>query len=208
VSTRIERIENAGPDPRARRIVFSDGSEPRVTSAAALKAICLDVESEVDPTALEDSLAQIELPLAKERALALLGYRERSAREVIRKLQDNGYPQHVAQAVVERFCEVDIIDDARFAAAWSRSRLSAGYGERRIARELAERGVDPDTASAALAEAIGDTDPLSRARDSLGNRRARDQRERQKLVRKLVARGFDLSVALAAVEIDPGAGDV
>ncbi len=92
----LERIEIAGPGSKARRLVFDDGLDPRLTSAAAVKALGLVPEMDISREAVERSLADIEPALAKDRALRLLGYREHSAAELRRKLQDNGYPRDLA----------------------------------------------------------------------------------------------------------------
>jgi regulatory protein len=201
MGTTIQRIESAGPDARARRLVFEDASESRVTSAAALKLLALEPGSAVDLPELHAELAELEPRLARERALQLLGYRERSCAELRQRLLDNGYPAGVVDGVVGRFCEVELVDDARFASAWVRSRVSAGYGRRRVARELAEKGVDDDIIQSALDEEMGG-DEVSRARDSLRGRTARDAKERERLIRRLVSRGFELRVALEVVDSD------
>lgn len=204
----IVRIESAGPDRRARRLVFDDDTT-RVTSATAVKELGLEEGAVISLSALDEALKEAEPPLAKDRALRLIGYRERSAAEVSRKLRENGYPPTVVRAIIERFTELQLIDDARFAATWARSRAVAGYGSRRVARELAEKGVDPDTAAGALAEVFSASTDLDRAKAVLGGRTASTRGERDKLLRRLLSRGFDISVALQAVHgSDPNAADL
>ena len=187
---------------RARRICFEDQSASRVTSAAALKLLGLSVGSVVDRQELLDELGKCEPRLARERALQLIGYRERSCHELSQRLRDNGYPDSTVGEVVSRFCEVELVDDRRFAFAWARSRANAGYGRRRILRELAEKGIGDDTAQAAVDEELSG-DELSRAREALRHRVPRDAKDRERLVRRLVARGFEVRVALDAVGPTP-----
>ena len=195
----LVRIEIAGPGAKARRLVFDDGGAPRETSAAAVKRLGIEEGTEVAREAVVAALSETEYGLAKERALRLLGYREHSAEELLRKLRDTGYPEAVAQAVVARFTEIELVDDARFAAAWNRSRAAAGYGPRRIRRELEMRGVSPETIRNALSDGEDSEDELARALSALGGRTAADRQGRDRLVRRLVSRGFALSVALRAV---------
>jgi len=101
----LVRIEIAGPGAKARRLVFDDGGAPRETSAAAVKRLGIEEGTEVAREAVVAALSETEYGLAKERALRLLGYREHSAEELLRKLRDTGYPEAVAQAVVARFTE-------------------------------------------------------------------------------------------------------
>lgn len=197
---RIVRIENAGPDFRARRIFFEHDPDPRTTAAAVIKRLGVSEGMEVDRAAFEASLSAEELPLAKERAIQLLGYRERSVAELRNRLRDGGYPAEVANQVTERFCEIELVDDSRFASAWVRSRFSAGYGPRRIARELAEKGVPPDVAAAAMEADDEDRDEVQLAVRSLRGRAPRDRADSQRLIKRLLGRGFSLSAARSAVE--------
>lgn len=199
----LERIEIAGPGSKARRLVFDDGLDPRMTSAAAVKELGLVSEMLISREDVERSLAEVEPALAKDRALRLLGYREHSASELRRKLQDNGYPRTLAESITQRYVDVELVDDRRFAASWVRSRVSAGYGSRRIKQELAQRGVDAEVIDEALADAVDPQGEVDRARQALGARTASDRAGRDKLVRRLVTRGFSLSVALAALHADP-----
>ena len=199
-TTTIARIERAGPDMRARRLVFTDGSPSRVTSAAAVRELGIEEEVEISPETLEEALAAIEPSLAKERALRLLGYREHSRAELQRKLRDSGYPDGVSSAIVARFVEVELVDDARFASAWVRSRRASCYGSRRIRQELERKGIAAEIVDAAIAEEAPDGDDESaRAQAALGSRTAIDRAGRDKLVRRLVSRGFSLGVSIAAV---------
>lgn len=200
MSQRIIRIENAGPGFRARRIFFDDDPEPRTTSAAVVKRLGIQADTNVVRADLERRIVTEEMPLAKERALQLLGYRERSAAELLSKLKDGGYPESVASAIVARYQEVELVDDTRFAFAWTRSRLAGGYGVRRISRELAEKGVSSDVIDAALEQAGDQTDEPELALRSLRGRAPRDRQDSQRLIRRLLGRGFSMSAALSAVE--------
>jgi len=201
MSAQIVRIEHAGPGSRARRLLFDDETPTRTTSAAAVKHLGLEEGMSIAGEALEESLDEIEYPLAKDRGLMLLGYREHSAAELRRKLHDAGYPTTVCRAVVERFVEVELVDDARFAAAWVRSRRGAGYGTRRIARELEQRGIDAEVIQAALTDDADETDEIQRARRALRGKVPEDRASKDRLLRRLVSRGFSISVALKALEV-------
>jgi regulatory protein len=62
-------------------------------------------------------------------------------------------PPEAAEAVLDRFTEVGLIDDAAFAAAWVSSRQSGrGLARRALAQELRAKGVDGEVAAAAVAE--------------------------------------------------------
>ena len=201
----LERIENAGPGSKARRLVFDDGLDPRCTSAAAVKELRLEAGAPIERETVEEALGRAEPALARERALKLLGYREHSSSELRRKLQDNGYPDAIAAAVTNRFVEVELVDDRRFALIWTRSRLAAGYGGRRIKQELAQRGIEPELIEEVFAETIDPSEEVARARESLRGRTATDRAGRDKLVRRLVSRGFSFAAALRALDAEDDA---
>ncbi len=189
----IVNITAAGPESKARRLSFDDTTE-RTTSATVVKALGLEVGASVD----EQDLLEQERDFARERALRVLGYRERSEAELRQKLLDSGYPHEVTDAVVSRMAELSMVDDERFAAMWVRTRATAGFGRRRIERELSTRGVAPETISSAFA-ALEDHDEVADAVASLRGRAPRDPKERERLLRRLITRGFSMSTALEAL---------
>lgn len=196
----IERIETAGPDAKARRLVFDD-TTVRVTSAAVVRVLALEPGSVVDPEDFERALAETEPGLAKDRALRFLGYRDRSIDEVSLRLARDGYPAKVVASVVDRLVDLGLLDNARFALSWSRTRASAGLGRSRILRELKDRGIDVDTAQAAVVEALEDTDEIQRALRVIGKRAPESPKERDRILRRLVSKGYSISVAIEAIDL-------
>jgi regulatory protein len=198
----LEAIEIAGPTGRARRLVLSDGFERIQTSASVVRQLGLTEGDRLDRTSLEASIREAEPALAKDRAMRLLAHRDRSRAELERALVDSGYPSTLSAALVERLVEVELVNDMRFAAAYTRTRLSAGLGIRRIRRELADKGIAAETIELVINEETDGMDELARARDALRGRRAATRQERDKLVRRLVSRGFDIGIALEAISVD------
>lgn len=195
----IDRIETAGPDKRARRIFYDGGEVARTTSASVVRAVGLE-EGALIESDLDELLGDAELAQAKERALRLLGYRERSTGEVRQRLGQDGYPRSVVDAVIERLTELALIDDERFAASWCRSRRLAGYGPSRVRSELLRRGLSKDLAEQALLEAYDGGDAVEMARRALRGRIPESPQDRQKALRRLISKGFDLPTALRAIE--------
>jgi regulatory protein len=100
------------------------------------------LDPDVDPVAL-----------AREICLRLLTDRARTRGELAQALRRKGIPDEVAHTVLERFDEVGLIDDAAFAAQWTRSRHAhRGLARRAIAMELRRKGVSDEDAVEALAE--------------------------------------------------------
>ena len=57
-------------------------------------------------------------------------------------LEKREIPAEIARSLLDRFEEVQLIDDAVFAAAYVRSRVEKGKSSRIIGRELQQKGVD------------------------------------------------------------------
>ena len=89
-----------------------------------------------------------------ERALGLLAVRQRSRRELERRLVQAGFEPDAVEVELGRLEQVGLIDDAAFAAAVVESRMGArGESRRAVGIKLQQAGVDRDVAQAALDEA-------------------------------------------------------
>ncbi|MBD8505416.1 regulatory protein RecX [Hoyosella sp. G463] len=147
---------------------------------------------------------------AKSLCLRWLAMRAHTRDELRTKLESKGIPTPISDAVLERFAEVKLIDDAEFAQAWVRSRHQyAGKGKRAIANELRRKGVDDEDAQHALGT-ISDDDERDRARELVDKRlRASapvdwsDPREKQRAIQRLVGmlarRGYGPSISYNVV---------
>lgn len=128
--------------------------------------------------------------------------------QLARKLAERNVPDDVAEAVLDRFEEVKLVDDADFANMWVRSRSqSRKLAKGALRRELAEKGIEAETAAAAL-EQLSDEDEESAARE-LVQRKLRgvtgfeDRAERDKTTRRLASmlarKGYQPSLAFRIV---------
>ncbi|HEX2418144.1 MAG TPA: regulatory protein RecX [Micromonosporaceae bacterium] len=88
---------------------------------------------------------------AREICLRLLAVRPRTRAELATALRRRHIADEVAEAVLDRFGEVGMIDDTVFAEAWVTSRHHGrGLARRALGHELRRRGVDGATVSDAL----------------------------------------------------------
>jgi regulatory protein len=77
----------------------------------------------------------------------------RTRAQLAATLRRRRVPQDAADAVLGRFAEVGLIDDAMFADAWVESRHHGrGLGRRALAAELNQRGVERGDIQAAVAK--------------------------------------------------------
>jgi regulatory protein len=160
----------------------------------------LDVESE-GPDADPESVARKIL-------LDQLTGRARTRKELSDKLAAKGVPVEIATRLLDRFEEVGLVDDGAFARTWVGQRHSAsgggkGLAPRVLAQELRRKGIDDETARAALDE----LDPADeeRAARELVRRKLRsvsrfdDQTATRRLVGMLARKGYASGLAFAVV---------
>jgi regulatory protein len=98
------------------------------------------------------------------RALDLLSARPYTVRQLRRKLIQKEVPADEADAVIERLLGAGLLDDVRYALAYARSKLiGQGASVRRIAQELARKGVSAEISKQAIAEVVVDEEVDTRA---------------------------------------------
>jgi regulatory protein len=114
--------------------------------------------SEGSPADRPPSQASVSDPEAQARliCLRLLTAAPRTRAELAAALHRRGVPAEAAEAVLERFADVGLIDDAAFARAWVESRhYSRGLSRRSLSAELRQHGVDTEE----IREAVSTLDP-------------------------------------------------
>ena len=93
---------------------------------------------------------------ARQICLRLLATAPKTRAQLAQALCRRGVPNEAAEAVLARFTDVGLIDDAAFARAWVESRhYSRGLSRRSLSAELRQHGVDAEE----IREAVGTLDP-------------------------------------------------
>jgi len=93
---------------------------------------------------------------ARQICLRLLTAAPRTRAQLAAALRRRGVPGEAADAVLRRFTDVGLIDDATFARAWVESRhYSRGLSRRSLSAELRRNGVETEV----IREAVGTLDP-------------------------------------------------
>ena len=207
----------------------ADSSERQAAARAALAAAlsATEVSSRAGqsvPAGADDVAAGPGQPAdperrARELCLRLLTGRPRTRTELADALRRHGIPEEAAAAVLGRFADVGLIDDAAFARAWVESRHhNRGLARRALAAELKRRGVDGEDIEAAVS-ALDPADEMATARQlvgkALGASRGKPLPVRiRRLVGLLARKGYPAPVAYRVVReaieqegVDaPGAG--
>ena len=142
---------------------------------------------------------------ALQSLMRLCARSEKSSGDALRLMQQWQGPQSERQGVLDKLLKDRFIDDSRYADAYVRekSRLS-GWGVRKIAMQLRQKGVSQDVIVEALKQLDSDVE-LPRLVEKL-RRKARttkyssDYELRGKLLRYALSLGFDYAMAQRAVE--------
>lgn len=145
-----------------------------------------------------------DIPL--DKALRLLALRSRTAQELDRALAKAGVAPTERQSALARLRELGYINDREVARARARTRVERGDAPRLAAKRLAAAGIgEPDARAAAEEAAQGAAEDELAAKALQGRLRGRklaDMREKQRLLRALVARGHRPSAAAKALGVE------
>jgi len=138
--------------------------------------------------------------------LRLLTARSRTRAQLAGQLAKRGYPDDVADAVLDRLAAVGLINDADFAEQWVQSRrVRTGKANRVLAAELKTRGVDAEVIAAALGgvDSDGERARAERLVTQKLRREPLDGSDENKVMRRLVGmlarRGYSQGMAVAVV---------
>lgn len=138
---------------------------------------------------------------ALDAAAKQLSYRALSEKMLRDKLLDKGHDEQATDYALAWLTERCLLNDAAYAESVVRSCARKGYGQMRIRQELTRRGVDRETAEAALQDFSPDRVQLVALLDKRLRGDVSDRREIDKAVAFLQRRGFswqDIRDALAA----------
>lgn len=203
---KITAIEPQARHPDRVEIRTESGSGFTVAREVVLRH---DLAAGQEITARQiDSLGREDLSWkAREAALNLLSHRPRTALELTRRLRRKGFPEETSADCVRDLARRGLVDDTAFSEAFVRDRIRfRPRGKRRLVQELRSKGVDPETAEAAVGEVVEaeEVSELDLARDAASRwspRRGEDpQRARRRLYAFLARRGFAAEVVRTVAE--------
>ncbi|MBM3316168.1 hypothetical protein FJY71_10120, partial [candidate division WOR-3 bacterium] len=175
--------------------VFLDGAFAFGVHQETVERLGLAVGQEVDRAELDRLLQEEELRKCRDYALLLLSYRARTRAELKQRLVRKGFAPDIAGATVERLAELKLVDDEKFAAAFTQDRITIGHkGKWRVRGELIKRGVGRQEIEEALKSAPDETQAARELVEQYAKRYARLEPEvrRRRLFALLSRRGFGL----------------
>ena len=140
---------------------------------------------------------------AKNVLLHQLSRSMKTRYQLAQVLEKREIPDEIAQAVLDRFTEAQLIDDAVFTGAYVRTRLDNGRSASAIRAELRRKGVSQELIELNLSEIDAEREQQI-ANQLAQNRYARmskldDEVRKRRLLGFLQRRGFSQAIAYRAI---------
>jgi regulatory protein len=138
----------------------------------------------------------------------MLARAPRTTRDLRRRLLLKGEGEADVDATIERLTAAGLLDDAAYARAFVRAKVSSqGFSRRRLQQELAKRGVARDVADLAIAEVLHDDDVDEAANiERVARKKLRtlqgldEETRRRRLFAFLARRGYDVDDVRSVVK--------
>ena len=130
---------------------------------------------------------------------------EKSSGDALRLMYRWGVPIAERQGVLDKLVEMRFIDDARYAEAYTREKSQlAGWGARKIAQNLYQKGVSKDIVAKTLAMLESDDQRAmleKRLQRKLPTIKATTDYERRgKLLRYALSLGYDYDMVISVID--------
>ncbi len=155
---------------------------------------------------INDLLFNEERKRAKDRALRLLSYRDRSEKEIRTKLQQIGYDGAIIEWVIDELKRLKFLDDERFAQSFAQTQMiTRPVGEYYLRRELKNKGLEEPLIEQTIEQVFQEKDQSVVALELAAQRKKRygnlDEIKAKKRVSDfLLRRGFDWDVVAEVME--------
>ena len=142
-----------------RRSIFVDGEFIAGVHEEVVFVLGLSVGQTFDKERLVDLLKAETKRKARESAIRLISYRDRSKSEMRRRLIRDEYPEDIVDEVIEQLTNSGLLDDEKFSRDWVKARTaSKPMGKTRLAWELRSKGVETPLVEEALEGLDEDTE--------------------------------------------------
>lgn len=134
VITRLEEME------KSKVKVYLDDSYAFLLYQKDIKHLGIEEGDAITEEVYEKILADIIFVRAKQKALEVLKFMDRTEQELSKKLSDAGYPQEIIHQTIDYVKEYGYIDDTRFTSSYVRTRMHA-KSKLVIKTELLRKGI-------------------------------------------------------------------
>ena len=190
----IQEIKPVGSKKGKYKVCLEDGTD-FVLYKKEVAQFSLEIGMELTPELYERILREVCIPRAKRRAMHLLEKMDRTEEQLISKLKENGYPPEAVEEAITYVKSYHYIDDERYASNYVR--FHQGQKSRqRIKMDLLQKGISKDLVELALENefAASEEDMIRVLLEKKHyDPETADRKEREKMFRFLLQRGFHSS---------------
>lgn len=189
-----------------RRSIFVDGEFVAGAHEEIVILLCLRVGQRFDKEQLVELIKAETRRKARESALRLLSFRDRSIAEIRKRLIGSDFPEDIVEEVIGQLSQAGLLDDSRFSQRWVKSRTidtSKPMGKARLSSELRAKGIEAPMVEEALGNLDEDTEyalAYSLAAKKIGKADSLDPSFRNRLTSFLRRRGFSWDVIKKVME--------
>lgn len=134
-----------------------------------------------------------------EKINALVGVRERTAKEMRERLAKCGFTPEEVEDAVETAMRVNLINEERYARAFIRGKTHSGWGRVKITARLIANGVDEETIALCADEFSSPHDEYDMALAELSKHSANSRDPYATYMRRLLGRGFSYELSTRVV---------
>lgn len=135
---------------------------------------------------------------AREYALRLLEYRERSEQEIEERMARKNYDERLIKSTIKSLKNHNLVNDRRFARMWAESCLRRSYGRWKVQSDLNKKGIDEEIVEEVLRESYSKVDEVQIALALIQKKWPFLKEEKNTLLRRvsdfLKRRGFPFEV--------------
>jgi regulatory protein len=135
---------------------------------------------------------------AREYALRLLEYRERSEQEIEERMARKNYDERLIKSTIKSLKNHNLLNDRRFARMWAESCLRRSYGRWKVQSDLNKKGIDEEIVEEVLRESYSKVDEVQIALALIQKKWPFLKEEKNTLLRRvsdfLKRRGFPFEV--------------
>ena len=151
IITRLEELE------KGKVKVYIDEEYHFLLYHKDIKIHHLEEYKAISDIMYKDIITNTVLRRAKQKAIAILKFMDRTEQELVTKLKQADYPDNVITSVIEYVKEYHYIDDARYAVDYIRFKKDS-KSRRQLHTDLMQKGIEKENIEKAFYEEYNDED--------------------------------------------------
>lgn len=180
--------------------IFIDDEYAFLLYRQDIKIYQLDTDSEITSSLYDKIIKETVFRRAKQKAMAILKYMDRTERELFIKLKEAFYTEDITLLTIEYLKSYNYLNDERYTSNYIRSKMNT-QSKFTIKTKLIQKGINKKVLEKIIAieynSSMNDIDPEILAINKAINKKCKDVKglnweNKQKLIASLYRKGFDL----------------